>query len=61
MITDRLKSDASFLRILTKAPGWHNCYLIDAVEVDKIIATMTEAALTIEALEARIAAQEVPQ
>jgi hypothetical protein len=58
MITDRLKSDASFLKILTRAPGWHNCYLIDAVEVDKIIATMTEAAARIEALEARIASQE---
>ena len=58
MITERLKSDASFLKILTKAPGWHNCYLIDAVELDKIIATMTEAAARIEALEARIASQE---
>jgi len=61
MITDRLKSDASFLRVLTKSPGWSACYLIDSTEVDKISATMTEAALTIEALEARIAALEVVQ
>jgi hypothetical protein len=58
MIIDRLRKDASFLKVLTKAPGWSACYLIDEVEVDKISATMTEAALTIEALEARIAALE---
>ena len=61
MITDRLKQDVSFLKVLTKAPGWNKAYLIDAVEVDKISATMTEAALTIEALEARIAAMEFPK
>jgi len=61
MIIDRLRKDASFLKVLTKAPGWHKAYLIDQAEVDKISATMTEAALTIEALEARIAALEVPK
>jgi hypothetical protein len=61
MIIDRLREDASFLKVLTKAPGWQKCYLIDEVEVDKISATMTEAAARIEALEARIAAQEVPK
>jgi hypothetical protein len=61
MITNRLKQDASFLKVLTKAPGWHNCYLIDSTEVDKISATMLDAVVRIEVLEARIAAQEVPQ
>ena len=61
MITNRLKQDASFLKVLTKAPGWSACYLIDSTEVGKISATMTEAAARIEALEARIAALEVPK
>jgi len=51
MIIDRLKQDASFMRVLTRAGGWHKAYLIDEMEVQKISATMIEAAERIEALE----------
>ena len=53
MIIDRLRQDASFMRVLTRADGFHKAYLIDDVEVQKISTAMIEAAEKIEALEAR--------
>lgn len=60
MIIDRLRQDASFMRVLTRADGWQKALLIDEVEVDKISATMFAAAERIEALEAR-ATPALPQ
>ncbi len=51
VIIERLRKDASFLKMLTKAPGWERAYLIDEVEAQKISATIIEAAQRIEALE----------
>lgn len=53
MIAEQLRKDASFMRVLPRAGGWQKALLIDEVEVQKISATMLEAAERIEALEAR--------
>ena len=58
MIAEQLRKDASFMRILTRAGGWQKAYLIDEVEVDKISATLIQAADRIEALEAMLEARK---
>ena len=58
MIIERLRQDASFMRVLTRAGGWEKTFLIDEVEVDKIRATMIEAAERIEELEAMLEARK---
>ena len=58
VIAEQLRKDASFMRILTRAGGWHKAYLIDEVEVDKISATLIEAAERIEALEKELEARK---
>lgn len=58
MIAEQLRKDASFMRVLTRADGWHRAYLIDEVEVQKISATMIEAAERIEALERELEARK---
>ena len=58
MITERLRQDASFMRVLTRAGGWKKAFLIDEVETQRMSATMLEAAERIEALEAELKSRE---
>jgi hypothetical protein len=58
MIAEQLRKDAIFMRVLTRADGWQKALLIDDVEVQKISATMIEAAERIEALEKELEARK---
>ena len=58
MITERLRQDASFMRVLTRAGGWKKAFLIDEVETQRMSATMLEAADRIESLEKELEARK---